>query len=218
MDGFKKSLLTYFQTVELLEKYHLDYVQGIVSNDANDLRWNFLKMKKPVVLKASGTGIFHKTEKGQVILNINSPEELDGAVKQIKNSTNNSNDLQYLLQPQITGGEVVVGAKRDESFGPVIMFGMGGVYAQMINDVSIRLAPVTKNVANQLILSTKANAFCQGFRTIKVERKILENFLVNSSKLIANEKNVIEFDFNPVIVSQMGAKIVDAKIFVATDD
>ncbi len=218
MDNPQKMLLSYSKTIDILNKYQLNHVSGIVTDDANELRWNFLKMNKPVVLKATGKTIFHKTEKGQVILNINSPEELDNAVNKIRKTSPANADFEFLLQPQISGGEIIVGGKNDSNFGPIILFGMGGIYAQMINDVATRPAPISKKSAGQLILSTKANAFCEGFRSIKVDRKILENFVVRASKLIANEKKVVEFDFNPVIVGNFGATIVDAKLYTYSED
>ena len=113
----------------------------------------------------------------------------------------------------MSGVEVIVGAKRDPQFGPVIMFGIGGVLVDVIRDVSLRIAPLTRRDALEMMHSLKASAILEGVRGSKpVNFNKLADIIVNVSRLMMKERKIKEIDLNPVIVSGRTAIVVDVRV------
>ncbi len=205
-------LLPFSTTRLLLEKYSLPLVPTICTSSASQLYSSFAQAKKPVVIKASGPGVMHKTENGLVFLGVRTKEQVEEAVKDIY--ANAGKGVEFLMQEQLSGAELIIGGKRDPSFGPVVLFGTGGIYAELIEDVSVRVAPLQEKDALEMIYDTRASKFVEGFRGKKMDAKTIASLLVKTGELMQNEKEVAELDFNPVIASQEGAFIVDARVIV----
>jgi hypothetical protein len=168
-------------------------------------------MHGPAVLKATGAGLSHKTEKGLVFMSITCREQLDQCLQKIAQE---HAGYSYLLQKQLTGAELIIGGKRDSSFGPVILFGTGGIYAELLDDVSIRPAPLSLKDAQQMIMETKARRFASGFRGRSMDKQEMSRLLVKASHFIVMQKKVLEFDFNPVIANEETAVIVDPRVIM----
>lgn len=205
-------LLSFPETKKLLEKYSLPLVATIATSSASELYTAFASMKKPVAVKASGPSVLHKTEKGLVFLNVSHGEQLEQAVKAISAGAGGS--FQFLMQQQLSGAELIVGGKRDASFGPVVLFGTGGIYAELLDDVSIRVVPLYQKDAREMIYETKARKFIEGFRSRKMDEEQMVDLLLKTSELMEKEENVVELDFNPVIATETQAWIVDARVLV----
>ncbi len=205
-------LLSFDATRQMLLDYRLPLIPTVASTDANEIRWQFARMLKPVVLKASGEHIMHKTEKGLVFTSITCREQIDDALKEI--AARAQGDYQYLLQEQASGAELIIGGKRDPSFGPVLLFGTGGIYAELLGDVSVRPAPLSSRDASAMLSETHARRFATGFRGRWMNAKKMSALLQAASHFLVRETRVREFDFNPVIASESGAVIVDARIIM----
>ena len=205
-------LLSFPETQKLLEKYSLPLVPTVATYSSAELYTAFASMKKPVVVKPSGPSVLHKTEKGLVFLNLSQKEQLEQAVKAI--SAGAGSGFQFLMQQQLSGAELIIGGKRDPSFGPVVLFGTGGIYAELLDDVSVRVTPLSERDAREMIFETKARKFVEGFRSRKMNEKGMVELLLKTSELMQKEESVKELDFNPVIASEKDAFIVDARVLV----
>ena len=119
-----------------------------------------------------------------------------------------------IIQPKIKGKEIIIGIKKDPSFGKVIMVGMGGIFTEIFKDVSLRINPIKEKEAKKMLKELKSYPLLKGFRNQKgVNTKKLVKLIVKVSELAKEEKNIKEIDFNPVIVNSKQAVIVDPKIY-----
>lgn len=205
--------LSFPETRKLLEKHCLPLVPSVATASASELYSAFARAKKPVVIKASGPGVLHKTEKGLVFLAVRSKEQVEEAVNAISANAG-AGGFQFLMQQQLSGAELIIGGKRDASFGPVVIFGTGGIYAELLDDVSVRVAPLDERDAREMLYETHAKKFIQGFRSRKMDEGLMVELLLKTSELMQKEERVAELDFNPVIAGENSAVIVDARVLV----
>jgi acyl-CoA synthetase (NDP forming) len=158
----------------------------------------------PVVLKGISKNVIHKSELNAVKLNIKNRSELQKAANEIASNfgQNGFTVEEYLIQQFIlTKHEVLLGGYRDKSFGPIIMFGSGGKYVEILNDTAIRSAYISKEEILDMILSTSMGKILAGVRgesSINIEEMI--SLIQNASKMLIENEKIIEFDFNPIIV------------------
>ena len=114
------------------------------------------------------------------------------------------------------GIEVAIGGIRDLEFGPAIMFGLGGVFIEVIRDVTFRVAPISETDAEEMIKEIRGFKVLQGYRgTEPVDIKALVKIIVGASKLMTENEEVSQLDLNPVIAQRQGAKAVDARIILS---
>jgi acyl-CoA synthetase (NDP forming) len=202
------------QAKELLKTYDIPVVKEVVALDTNDALSAALSFGYPVVIKGLGTRLQHKTERGLVHLNIHDDDALIRAAKAIRR--NGKNDLEGLLvQPQISGKrELMVGLIKDPQFGPVVLFGVGGVLTEAIDDVSLALAPFTEHDAGKMIDGIKAQRLLGAFRgEALVDRSILVRILLGLSRLAVEHPEIDEIDINPLRVDSQGSPwAVDALV------
>jgi acyl-CoA synthetase (NDP forming) len=125
-----------------------------------------------------------------------------------------------LVEPMAEAGiELIVGARRDASFGPCVMVGLGGVLAEVLDDVAIRLAPITRDVAIDMLGSLRGARLLEGVRgRPPVDREALADLIVGVAAFAADRPDLLEIDLNPVIATTDAAVAVDALVVVATDD
>jgi len=158
----------------------------------------------PIVVKGISKEVVHKSEFDAVKLNIHNRDELLIAVTEIKESFKNHGLKveEFLIQELIsTKHEVLLGGYRDESFGPVIMFGTGGKYVEVLNDTAIRSAFITREEIREMISSTSMGQILAGVRgeaSINIDEMV--DLIQSASKMIIENEGIIEFDFNPIIV------------------
>jgi len=166
------------------------------------------KIGYPVVLKVPFQT--HKTDIGGVLTNIHNVTDLKHLSKEMVSNLEKQGVYfdGLVVQSQIDGIEVIAGLKEDAVFGKVILFGSGGVLAELIKDVSFRVCPITEKDAEEMINETKAKVLLGGFRGKSANVAKLKKFLVKLSHL-----DVKEIDLNPLIVNNEGCWIVDARIF-----
>ena len=174
----------------------------------------------PVVLKIVSPDVIHKFDVGGVILNLKSSEEVKRAYNQIiENVKKHKPDARILgitvqeMAPPST--EVIIGAIKDAQFGPTLMFGLGGIFVEVLKDVTFRIAPITEEEAKDMISEIKAYPILRGYRgKPPVDIDIIAKILVNTSKLVTDHQEIKELDLNPIIVYESGAKTVDARIIL----
>jgi len=167
----------------------------------------------PLAVKVSSSKILHKTEVGGVFLDIRTPEELLLRYDQIRAKFPDADVLVETMEPK--GPEVIVGLLRDKDFGLCVMFGMGGVMAELYKDVSFRKLPISRKDAEEMLEGSKASAFFDGFRGFVADRQAILDLLQKVSRMAMELDGLEQLDLNPVILREKGYVVVDAKIVLA---
>jgi acyl-CoA synthetase (NDP forming) len=164
----------------------------------------------PVALKTADSSVVHKMELGGVRLNIGDHHELKEALEGIPGD-------RFLVQKMVGAGhEVFIGGKYDPEFGPVILFGMGGIFVEALNDVVINVAPITEKEAGEMIDGVRGSALLKGFRGgVRADLDALRQCLVRVSRLVYEHGEIQQMDINPLVVlpEGRGCQVVDAKVF-----
>ncbi len=210
--------------MELAEAYGIRCEMPVLAVDLEEARLKADEIGYPLVMKISSPHVSHKTDVGGVKINIKDNMALETAffeiMGEVKARVEGARIAGVTLQKMIFGGlELIAGGKWDRDFGPVIMFGMGGVLAEMLKDVSFRLAPVCCEEAYEMIEETTAFSLLKGVRGEKAyDIPFLIDLLERLSVLIADSPQITELDLNPVRVHNDGtlASVLDARIFLET--
>ncbi|MBI4328981.1 MAG: acetate--CoA ligase family protein [Chloroflexi bacterium] len=172
----------------------------------------------PVVLKLASPDITHKSDVGGVRLSLKSASEVGKAYDEILASAREKAPRARIqgvtVQPMAPPGvEVIAGMSKDPQFGPVLMFGLGGVAVEVLKDVAFRIVPLTRRDAAQMIREIKSYPLLTGFRSIPpVDLKALEEILLRLSELADATPELAEIDLNPIVATQSGAVAVDARV------
>lgn len=175
----------------------------------------------PVVLKVISRNISHKTEAGGVLLNLRNDNQVRAGYSQIKANVQNYDPTAriegFLVQEMAPPStEVVIGMTKDPTFGAALMFGLGGIFVEVLEDVVFRIAPISRSDAYDMIREIKAYKILTGVRgSPPVDVEALVNILQKVSDLVVHHPDISQLDLNPVIVYPQGAKIVDARIILA---
>jgi acetyltransferase len=206
------------ETLKLLKKYNLSPVGQIISKQSG-LPTVFKKANQAFAMKVVSDDVIHKTDWGGVKLNIKSLNEAQNAwqeiVKNISAHTKTAKIDGMWLQPMLKGREIMIGAKRDPNFGPIIAFGLGGIFVEILNDVALRLAPINLNDAQKMMQEIEGYELLKGARGEKsVNFKALAKIIVAVSQAMTANKQIQEIDLNPVILTDNQALIVDARIII----
>jgi acetyltransferase len=173
-----------------------------------------------VVLKIVSPDILHKSDAGGVRTRLKKEADIRKAFKEILDNARRFDpraDIRgVLVSPMAKGGiEVIIGTKYDDQFGPVIMYGLGGIMVEVLKDVAFRVLPLTSAEARKLIAETKSHPILDGARgTSPADKKALQKLLVLCSELVESYPEIDEMDLNPVIVHEKGLSIVDARIIL----
>ncbi len=172
-----------------------------------------LNLKFPVVVKASSPKILHKTDIGAVRLNIKDKDELKAVVREFKEKFPDAKILVEEMENKNV--EVIVGVINDATFGPAIMFGLGGIFVEVLRDVTFRVIPITREDAEEMLSEIKGRKLLEGFRGIKVDKEAIIKILLRVSELARKLEPVIDqLDLNPIFVKEEGAVVVDAKMLL----
>lgn len=178
------------------------------------------KIGFPVVLKILSPDIIHKSDVGGVMVNLKDEKEVRDSYQQIMKNVKNHNAkakiLGILVQEMAPSStEVIVGAIKDPQFGPALMFGLGGVFVEVLKDVTFRIAPVAADEAREMIGEVKAYPLLKGYRgSPPADIDAIVKIILATSKLVMEHQEVKELDLNPIMVYEKGAKIVDARIIL----
>jgi len=180
----------------------------------------FRKIGKSVAMKVVSPDIMHKSDAKGVRLGIRTEEDVRGAFSAIMKASKNylpEADIRgILVSPMAEPGlEIIIGTKTDEQFGPIIMYGLGGIMVEILHDVAFRVVPISRRSAKKMIEDTKSFPILQGVRgQAPRDRKAIENLLMICSEVMEAYPEIREMDLNPVIVHRQGLSIVDVRILL----
>jgi len=174
----------------------------------------------PIVLKIVSPQVLHKSDAGGVVVGVNDEKGVrEGYNKILANIKKNvpTADIEGILVQEMApkGTEIIIGSTNDPTFGPTIMFGLGGIFVEILKDVSFRLAPLTKDDAMEMIDEIKAKKILEGARGMpKADKETIINTLLSTSKMLDECPEIKELDMNPIIVYEKGARVVDARVIL----
>jgi acetyl-CoA synthetase (ADP-forming) len=204
------------KTIKLLEKYKFPFSKSKLAFAPDQAVKIAKEIGFPIVMKIASKDIIHKSDLGCVETNIKDEKQVEGAFEKItkKAKKKKAKVEGVLIQKQEQGKEVIIGMKRDPQFGPVVVFGLGGIFVEILKDTSLRILPIDKNQAEEMIKEIKSYKILEGIRGEKpVNINKLIDIIIKTSKL-AEDKKILELDFNPVIINEKTATIVDARIMI----
>jgi 4-hydroxybutyryl-CoA synthetase (ADP-forming) len=206
--------------LEILRAYGFPLPKSILAKTEDEAVEAANKIGYPTVMKIASPQIVHKSDAGGVKVNLSNDEEVRDAFKIIVDNAKKYDDKAeikgVLIVEMVKGGkEMIIGSKLEPGFGPVVMLGMGGIYVEILKDVTFRLAPFTDQEANDMISSIKTKKLLQGVRGEKpsdVEK--LSECIQRLSQLVTDFREIKELDMNPVLVMEKGkgCKILDVRI------
>ncbi|MDH4099875.1 MAG: acetate--CoA ligase family protein, partial [Nitrospirota bacterium] len=194
--------------------------KGVVVSGVDEVTQKAASLTPPLVLKVVSPDILHKTDAGGVVTGIKSPEDAASAVaamsKAIAGRMPDARIHGYLLEEMAKPGvEVIVGCFRDPQFGPVVMFGTGGVMVELMKDVSFRIAPVSRDEALEMIREVKGYPLLAGFRGRKaVDLEPLAAAVVKLSETMMTLDDMAEMEINPLFVYEKGVTAVDVRVIL----
>lgn len=174
----------------------------------------------PVALKVISPQIIHKSDVNAVVLNLSSDREVKAAYLRLITAMEDIEpkiDLRGVLVSEMMpkGREVIIGMTRDPQFGPAVLFGLGGVFVEVLKDVSYRVAPVTEKDARRMIAEIKGYPLLKGARNLDPsDIEAIIDIIRKVSKLAEDEPDIGELDLNPILVYEKGACAVDARIIL----
>ena len=191
-----------------------------VASNAEEAVNSAKKIGYPVVMKIVSQDILHKTDAGGVKVGLESEAEVKSGFEEIlQNAKKYKKDakiagvLVQKMAPSST--EVIVGALKDPQFGQTLMFGIGGIFVEVLKDVTFRIAPIVEKDAKEMIKEIKAYPILKGYRnTPPADEGAIVKILLNVSKLIMAHPEINQMDLNPIMVYENGASVVDARIIL----
>ncbi len=198
-----------YETKRVLKEYDVPVIEEQVVEDVEDALPTASRLGYPVVVKVLARGLTHKTEAGAVFMNIEDSEALEQVIATVEDKFPAG---RILLQRQAQAGvEIIIGAKRDQTFGAVLAFGLGGIWTEVLKDVALRVAPLRRVDAREMIREIKGYPLLAGFRgRPAIEEDRLVDVLLKVSALINANPDIMELDINPLIANQEGMVAVDA--------
>lgn len=216
-----RRLLTGETPLALLRSYGIPSVSGSVARDAAAATAIAGEVGYPVALKIASGQISHKTDIGGVRIGLERAEDVREAFEEIMENAlkvvpADAIDGVLVQRMAASGRELIVGMARDPMYGPLIMFGLGGVLAEAVQDVVFRLAPLTRWDAAEMCRGIRGTKLLQSFRGAPaVDLRALEDVLLRVSQLAGDFPEIEELDLNPLLASDTGAVAVDARIVLA---
>jgi acetate---CoA ligase (ADP-forming) subunit beta len=218
-DGRK--LLTEVESKDILEEAGIPTTRARLATTADEAVAAAREMGFPVALKIVSPDITHKSDVGGVKLDLTTPDEVKAAFDEIVAAAKKAQpdakvdgvSVQKMARPGI---EVIMGMSQDAQFGPVLMFGLGGILVEVLKDVSFRLVPITPRDARQMVQEIKGRPLLEGYRGQEpADVEALEKLLLRLSDFIEKHPEIAELDLNPIFAYKDGAVAVDARIILS---
>jgi len=216
----QRTLLTETESKHVLHDLGIATTQSQLAPSASAAAHIAAAIGFPVVLKISSPDIIHKSDVGGVRLNVHNAAEVRRAYQEIvRNATAKAPEAHIegvTVQPMAKPGvEVIIGMSKDPTFGPVLMFGLGGVLVEVLKDVAFRIVPLSQQDADDMMRDIQGFPLLQGHRGAPaVDRNALQRILLILSDFVANTPVVQEIDLNPVYAYHDGALVVDARLIL----
>ena len=202
----------------LLKKYGIPLPEEGVAENKEEAVSIAENLGYPVVLKILSPDILHKTDAGGVLLDIKSRAEMERGYREVlrkaKTYKGNARIEGVLVQRQVPKGrEVIVGTLRDKQFGSVVMFGLGGIFVEVLKDVSFRIAPIDKSEALKMVREIKGYPVLKGVRgDPPADTRAVASVIAAASRIAHERENILEMDINPLIIYPKGGLAVDVRI------
>jgi acyl-CoA synthetase (NDP forming) len=218
-DGRK--ILTEVESKDILEEAGIPTARARLATTADEAVAAAREVGFPVALKVASPDITHKSDVGGVKLNLTTPDEVKAAFDEIIAAAKRAQpdakidgvSVQKMARPGI---EVIMGMSQDAQFGPVLMFGLGGILVEVLKDVSFRLVPITPRDARQMVQEIKGRPLLEGYRGQEpADVEALEKLLLRLSDFIEKHPEIAELDLNPIFAYKDGAVAVDARIILS---
>ena len=216
-----REIMNEHEAKTFLEYYNLPVVKTRVAKSEDEVAFLASQLGYPVVLKILSPQIVHKTEAGGVLLDLNSEAEVRNAynsiIKAAKEYNPNAEILGVTVQQMVKkqGYEVIIGAKADPLFGPVILFGLGGVGVELFKDFAIGIPPLNQTLVRRMMEETKVYQLLKGYRNVPPANvKLLEEILVRFSQMLVDFPQLKEVDINPLFINEKEAVALDARIVI----
>jgi acetyltransferase len=218
----KRDILTELEAKRLLEYYNIPVVKTRKAATADEAAGIAASLGYPVVLKILSSDITHKSDAGGVVLNINSDAEVRDAFEKIMKQAKEYNPKAKIqgvtVQPMIklVGTELILGGKRDSLFGPVIMFGMGGVGVEFFKDVAVGLPPLNQTLARRIMQETHVYRLLKnGYRNLPpANLEELEEILIRFSQMLVDFPMLKEVDINPLFIDNKQVIALDSRVVI----
>jgi acyl-CoA synthetase (NDP forming) len=215
-----RTLLTEVESKELLTDAGIPTVETKLASSKEEAIVISKKFGFPVALKIVSPDITHKSDVGGVKLGLKTSKQVGAAydeilstvVQEYPKAVIHGVSVQKMARP---GTEVIVGMAKDAQFGPVLMFGLGGILVDLLKDVSFRIIPLEREDAHEMICEIKGYPLLQGYRGGEpVDISILEEILLKVSRFVESHPEIKELDLNPIFAYRDGAVAVDARVIL----
>jgi acetyl-CoA synthetase (ADP-forming) len=207
-----RNTLSEFESKQVLTAYGIPVTKEILVNDLNALMDVTREIGYPLVLKGCSSDIAHKTEKGLIRVDIRNSEEARSAFEEIR--AHMGTDSGVLVQEMVKGQrELVIGLTRDPQFGPCVMFGLGGIFTEILKDISFRVAPLEKRDALDMMQEIRGHKILEAVRGMEAaDLDTLSEILIKVGQIGLENETIKEIDINPVIISGNKPVAVDALV------
>ncbi len=205
--------LSEYESKQFLAAYQIPITREMLVDDVADLDKALQEIGFPLVLKGCSPEISHKTEKGLIKVDIRNEKEARSAFEEILSNMNGTEGA-VLVQEMIKGErELVIGLTRDPQFGPCVMFGLGGIFTEILRDVSFRVAPIEERDALEMMREIKAQKILDAIRGMEaVDLKILSQCLISLGNIGMEHEAIQQIDVNPLIIRGNQPVAMDALI------
>jgi acyl-CoA synthetase (NDP forming) len=219
----KRTVLTEIEAKEILGEIGINCTETKLAATKEEAVALSEKIGYPIVLKISSVDITHKSDAGGVKVNLKNQEEMEKAYDEIMTSCRAAcpdADIEGIAVQGMAkiGTEIIMGMIKDPSFGPVVMFGLGGVLVEILKDVSFRIVPIEKNDAVEMINEIQGKKMLEGYRgQDPADLPYLQDMLVKLSDFVDKVPGIEEIDMNPVFAYKEGAAVVDARIILSAE-
>ncbi|MEM0211588.1 MAG: acetate--CoA ligase family protein [Candidatus Methanomethylicia archaeon] len=204
----------------ICSQYGINVTKFRVAKDLDQALEFSREIGYPVVFKIVSPDIIHKSDVGGVIINIKNEEEAKNAYKKImdnvKKHNPNAKIVGILVQEMAPAGlEVIIGGIKDPQFGHAIMFGLGGIFVEILKDVTFRIVPITREDAEEMIREIRGYPLLKGYRgQPPVDENAIIEALMKTSKLLMDFPKIEQLDLNPIFAYEKGIKVIDARIIL----
>jgi len=208
-----RNALSEYESKQVLAAYDIPVTREILLTDKVQVKKAGEEICYPLVMKGCSAAVAHKTEKRLIHVDIRTEKEAQKAFDEIMVSLKGF-DGAVLMQEMVFGKrELVIGLSRDDQFGPCVMFGLGGIFTEILRDISFRKAPLSKNDALKMMRDIKGHKILDAIRGMEAaDMELLSHILINVGRIGLEIDQVQEIDLNPVILSGAKPVVVDALI------
>ena len=208
-----REILTATEVYEILAAYRIPVADWKIAGNVEEAEKAANEIGFPIVIKADAESIIHKSDVGGVAVNLKDKNEVRIAAEKMKKNFDEA-DLKFFIQKYLPGGrELVVGAKAENGLGHLIMFGIGGIFVEVLKDVIFKIAPVTRTEVKDMLSSIKAAALLDGIRgESRINKDDVIEIIQRTSQLVTDLPVIKEMDLNPIIAFKNQALAVDARI------